>query len=535
MGGCCGDHGVGRAVGGRPRLDGSAGGRADRTARRGHRDPLHAARPRRGAGRRGAQRAGPPARRLPAPPAAPAGRAAARGRRRVDRRRQVDPGEHPGPGRRSARPGCCGRPPARRCWSAIPTTVHWFSDDRVLPELARTSRRRLRPADAAAGPARRRSTPGWRSWTRRTSTRSWPTTAGWPRQLLAAADLWLFVTTAARYADAVPWDAAARRPAPRHRARGGAQPGATGRPGDIGPPAADAAEHGLGAGAAVRRARGDPGRRPAPEPVVAPLRTGSRQLAADAAHGPRSSDRPWTARCAAWPPRVPRSPAADGPVDRGAALRERADVLTRRAGHGRRGRPRRHRAARRGAGPLAGVRRHRRADAHPAVPGRALRDRVTAALTGRPPAGQELTDALESSVVSLVDGRRRPGRRGPRRPGGAAPAGAALLGAPRTRAGPPARGFAGRPRTEVGPGRARCSTWCRSEGAPAPDRRPAGVFGSTRTGLARHARRLRPDRRSRPGPRSRSPAGRSGVRRRCWRRSSATRPSGRWPTRPGPT
>ena len=26
------------------------------------------------------------------------------------------------------------------------------------------------------------------------------------RQLLAAADLWLFVTTAARYADAVPWD-----------------------------------------------------------------------------------------------------------------------------------------------------------------------------------------------------------------------------------------------------------------------------------------------------------------------------------------
>src|SRR5690606_39263452 len=26
------------------------------------------------------------------------------------------------------------------------------------------------------------------------------------RQLLAAADLWLFVTTAARYADAVPWE-----------------------------------------------------------------------------------------------------------------------------------------------------------------------------------------------------------------------------------------------------------------------------------------------------------------------------------------
>ena len=44
-------------------------------------------------------------------------------------------------------------------------------------------------------------------------------------QLLAAADLWLFVTSAARYADAVPWDfLSGRRRAQRGR-RGGAGPG----------------------------------------------------------------------------------------------------------------------------------------------------------------------------------------------------------------------------------------------------------------------------------------------------------------------
>ena len=47
-------------------------------------------------------------------------------------------------------------------------------------------------------------------------------------QLLAAADMWLFVTTAARYADAVPWEFLRTAVDPRHRRRGRARPGAAG-------------------------------------------------------------------------------------------------------------------------------------------------------------------------------------------------------------------------------------------------------------------------------------------------------------------
>lgn len=112
-----------------------------------------------------------------------------------------------------------------------PLDGRWFSTDRVLPGLARLTARDADPgpaADPAAGPARRRGAgltlvaseavpqglalldaPDVDSVVEENRTLS--------RQLLAAADLWLFVTTAARYADAVPWellhDAAARRTA----------------------------------------------------------------------------------------------------------------------------------------------------------------------------------------------------------------------------------------------------------------------------------------------------------------------------------
>lgn len=90
-----------------------------------------------------------------------------------------------------------------------PADQHWFADARILPGLSRTTGAAV---DSAGDP---------------TSLRLVPTT-GVPTglalldapdidsvvaanrelaaQLLAAADLWLFVTTAARYADAVPWD-----------------------------------------------------------------------------------------------------------------------------------------------------------------------------------------------------------------------------------------------------------------------------------------------------------------------------------------
>src|SRR5215213_8146359 len=86
-----------------------------------------------------------------------------------------------------------------------PADLRWFEGDRVLPALSRTS-------GAPAGPGGLQLVP----------------TTGLPEgvalldapdidsvveanralaaQLLAAADSWLFVTTAARYADAVPWD-----------------------------------------------------------------------------------------------------------------------------------------------------------------------------------------------------------------------------------------------------------------------------------------------------------------------------------------
>ena len=87
-----------------------------------------------------------------------------------------------------------------------PEDVRWFEDQRILPRLARTT---------------------GASWAAEGTLRLVPTTALQPglalldspdidsvlsenralaNQLLAAADAWLFVTTAARYADAVPWE-----------------------------------------------------------------------------------------------------------------------------------------------------------------------------------------------------------------------------------------------------------------------------------------------------------------------------------------
>ena len=86
-----------------------------------------------------------------------------------------------------------------------PADVHWFEGDRVLPGLARAT-------GGEAGPGELRLVP----------TTALPEglalldspdidsvreeNRALAQQLLAAADGWLFVTTAARYADAVPWE-----------------------------------------------------------------------------------------------------------------------------------------------------------------------------------------------------------------------------------------------------------------------------------------------------------------------------------------
>lgn len=89
-----------------------------------------------------------------------------------------------------------------------PADTGWFSGPRVLPGLARVTGEasdvsspgsvRLVPTDAVSPGLALLDAPDIDSVV--TANRD---LAG---QLLAAADLWIFVTTAARYADAVPWD-----------------------------------------------------------------------------------------------------------------------------------------------------------------------------------------------------------------------------------------------------------------------------------------------------------------------------------------
>jgi energy-coupling factor transporter ATP-binding protein EcfA2 len=86
-----------------------------------------------------------------------------------------------------------------------PDDTPWFADDRVLPGLARTT-------NGPAGPgglqlvATERLPPGLALLDAPDIDSVVEANRALAGQLLAAADSWLFVTTAARYADAVPWD-----------------------------------------------------------------------------------------------------------------------------------------------------------------------------------------------------------------------------------------------------------------------------------------------------------------------------------------
>ena len=97
------------------------------------------------------------------------------------------------------------RPTTRGAVLALnPADLHWFEDDRVLPELARTtggggtpSELRLAPTEGLPAGLALLDAPDIDSVVAENRALG--------AQLLAAADAWLFVTTAARYADAVPW------------------------------------------------------------------------------------------------------------------------------------------------------------------------------------------------------------------------------------------------------------------------------------------------------------------------------------------
>jgi energy-coupling factor transporter ATP-binding protein EcfA2 len=88
-----------------------------------------------------------------------------------------------------------------------PADVDWFRDDRVLPELSRTT------GDASQGGAGTLHVVPHKGVPEGLALIDAPDidsvvaeNRALATQLLAAADLWIFCTTAARYADAVPWD-----------------------------------------------------------------------------------------------------------------------------------------------------------------------------------------------------------------------------------------------------------------------------------------------------------------------------------------
>ena len=86
-----------------------------------------------------------------------------------------------------------------------PDDLRWFEDDRVLPSMSRTTGTAAGPGGLELAPTTGvpvgvalLDSPDIDSVVEANRSLS--------RQLLAAADAWLFVTTAARYADAVPWE-----------------------------------------------------------------------------------------------------------------------------------------------------------------------------------------------------------------------------------------------------------------------------------------------------------------------------------------
>jgi len=86
-----------------------------------------------------------------------------------------------------------------------PDDVRWFEDERILPGLARTSGGRAEPGGLQLVPAA--ALPAGLALLDAPDIDSVvEANRALAGQLLAAADSWLFVTTAARYADAVPWD-----------------------------------------------------------------------------------------------------------------------------------------------------------------------------------------------------------------------------------------------------------------------------------------------------------------------------------------
>ena len=187
-----------------------------------------------------------------------------------------------------------------------PYDLHWFSDARVLPELTRTSgagadQQTLQLVSSAA------MDPGLAFLDAPDIDSVVVENRRLAGQLLAAADLWLFVTTAARYADAVPVGHAAGRRSPAAPRSPCCSTGCRRAPSRRWARTCRrcCGEHRLGAAplfvvpevTLVDGLLPDAGGGPAADLVRAAGRRTPRS-------GPRWSGTPWTARCAAWRPRI---------------------------------------------------------------------------------------------------------------------------------------------------------------------------------------------------------------------------------------
>lgn len=177
-----------------------------------------------------------------------------------------------------------------------PLDGRWFTTDRVLPGLARlTGDARARAGEAAPGEERPAH-----AGLRLVASDAVPQglalldapdidsvvdeNRALARQLLGAADLWLFVTTAARYADAVPWEllaTAAQRRVELALVLDRVDPGEEGAVRDH--LAAMLAEHGLAGTPVLVVPEADPQDGLLPEWAVAPVAEWLTRLAADPA------------------------------------------------------------------------------------------------------------------------------------------------------------------------------------------------------------------------------------------------------------
>ena len=253
-----------------------------------------------------------------------------------------------------------------------PDDAAWFDKQRILPELERTSRATPDPgavqlvaSTAIPQGLALLDAPDIDSVEERNRSLA--------AQLLAAADLWLFVTSAARYADQVPWGFL-KQAADRSAAVAIVL--------DRTPPEAVAEVSGhLARMLTARGLEDSPLFTVAEGPLdekgllppesVATSAGGCNALAADVEARDAVVRQTLDGAVRSIARRTYElADACAAQADMQARLKRDVDVSYDQALRGdRQGLRRRHAAARRGAGPLAGVRRHRRADPQPGVQG----------------------------------------------------------------------------------------------------------------------------------------------------------------------